>query len=260
MHVTERRLVRRHDHVDDAVVRPRGQPERLVPVAEVRPHRPLRAGRRARPVSGPEQRDGGCASSCWTPGRPRVHTRSAALSEEPVGDRLGRRDGSSPTRPERVVDEPLPGGPRSSRAALGGVRRHASRGPAIAWRRTRTIRWTTVIVLATASAQSTIVSRIGSVEDVGQPGHHEHGDQPVGALGDATLGRHAEALGLGSRVRRHRAHHQAPQGDVRRAGRRHRPGTARSPGRRRSRRRRAGRASSRGTTPHFDETPSVRAM
>jgi hypothetical protein len=49
------------------------------------------------------------------------------------------------------------------------------------------------------------------VEELAERRQHQHGNQPVGALGDADLGLHAETLGPSPRVRRHRAHHQAVQ-------------------------------------------------
>ena len=127
--------------------------------------------------------------------------------------------------------------PRPGATASGSaLERRPEARPASAWRRTTQIRWTTVTVLATASTQRvTLAAGSAGRSRSAKTGQHQDRDEPVGALGDADLGLHAERLGLGPGVRRDRAHHQAVRAQS--TGRAScRPGRrSRAPGRRRSR-------------------------
>ena len=66
---------------------------------------------------------------------------------------------------------------------------------ASAWRRTVSMRCSTVTKLATASRPSTMPEQQRGVEQVGEERRHEHGDETVGALGDADVGRVTQPLG-----------------------------------------------------------------
>ena len=85
------------------------------------------------------------------------------------------------------------------------------------WRCTVTIRWITVTRLAVGEEAQRHEQHHGGQAQAGEPGDHQHGHQPLGALGDAHVGLEAQGLGLGPGVGDHHAQHQADDGGNRRS-------------------------------------------
>ncbi len=234
------------------LLRPRRQPEGFVPVAEVRPHRLLEQGVTLirRPVRDSAAQVAGQLPDAvpLTPGDP-----VGCPFEQLLGNGLRGVPGDGPADAEGVVDEAVPGRPR--RPWPSGLTRTGHRLPAY--------------------EHHPLHHR-----DRGRGRQHpEHqGQQELRSRRCPTARSSPARRPVGRSARRCRpwpACRGSPPWPARTTSPSPSPGPQRDvreqlvvtaleePDRepaRRSRRRRAGRASSRGTTPHFDETPIVRAM
>ena len=175
-----------------------GQPERLAVVAQVGAHPVADQGVERRVVElgahpgvvGPQPRTPGAAAAPGDVGdaveRARRPARSGIRRTRPqpsgsrrrsVRPRSGERAHTAPRAWRRTVEHPLDHGDQAGEGQQARARRRA--GP-----------------------------RAGRAH---QPGGREHDDQPVGALGDADVGGHAEALGAGLGVGDDAAEDQAGQ-------------------------------------------------
>ena len=264
------------DEDDDRLARG-GEGLRLLGAARPARRRSMCVARQAT-AGGTPRSSSACRSACpartrsSSSARRQLGTGAAVVGAQPLHAlavpsvrrwrRPGRRGRMPPARAGRAAARQPSLKPEHADGVGGPTRERVPRSrrltspEARAWRRTVSMRCSTVTKLATASRPSTMPSSSVESKRSAKKAASEHGDEPVGALGDADVGGVAEPLGARLGVGHDAAEDEAGEGEPgHRAG--CRPGRrSRGRGRRRSRRRRSGRASSRGRRPTCSTGPT----
>ena len=180
------------------------QAERLAVVAQAAPH--------------------ALADQGVEPGVVEVGADPGVVGPQPGGTATGHGDVGDPV--EHRVGGALghqaqcrpPDAEPGDRQRVADLRRQHPHTRSRAWRRTSSMRCTTVTRLARASSPSTTASTTSGRNQPTSPVADEHDDQPVGPLGDADVGGHAEPLGARLGVGHDAAEDEAGQGEGRHVG------------------------------------------